>query len=295
MLKGRVVKVLSDRFMVDVGNESVQVKSRKKLKREILPLPGDFVLLEQAGGEYVLYKIEERKNRLIRPAVSNADKVIITVAPLPETDFLTVDKLIIGAHKAGVSTVICVNKTDITPQGFTESVEAQYAGVADAIVAVCAERKKTAALEKLLTGGFSCFAGQSAVGKTSLINAVCGLDREVGDLSEKTLKGKNTTTSAELIKISDGTYIADTPGFAALDLFDIKPEELSLYYDEYVALSSGCKYHMCTHVSEPNCAVRAAVESGRLNGLRYERYLMLCEELKKCNLHRKSWRKAYDD
>ena len=133
------------------------------------------------------------------------------------------------------------------------------------------------------------------MGKTSLINAVCGLDREVGDLSEKTLKGKNTTTSAELIKISDGTYIADTPGFAALDLFDIKPEELSLYYDEYVALSSGCKYHMCTHVSEPNCAVRAAVESGRLNGLRYERYLMLCEELKKRNLHRKSWRKAYDD
>lgn len=291
-MRGRVVRVLSDRFAVDVGGDTVFVKSRKKVKRETLPLPGDVVWLED-GGEYVLSRIEPRRNRLIRPPVANVDNLVITIAPLPAPDFLTVDKILLSAHKAGIAPVLCVNKTDILPPHFVEDVQAQYDTVAE-VVTSCAATGDVSALRARLAGGFSCFAGQSAVGKTSLINAVCGVRRQVGALSEKTLRGKNTTTGVELLRTDEDTYIADTPGFGAYDLLDIQPADLPLYYDEYVALSGQCKYHMCSHTNEPDCAVRAAVEDGRRNAERYARYKAIFEELKRKDLHRKSWRNTYE-
>ncbi len=294
MQKGRVVKVLSDRFAVYTDGAVAEVKARKRLKREILPVSGDIVLLEQAENEYVLSAIEQRKSRIVRPPIANADQIIITLAPVPEADFFTIDKMLINAHKAGLLTVICVNKTDITPKGFFENVYSQYNGVADSVVSVCAAKSDITALKELLHGKFSCFAGQSAVGKTSLINAICGLNREVGALSEKTMRGKNTTTGVELIRLYDDTFIADTPGFGALDIADVDAAELPLYYEEYVKIAGMCKYHMCTHTGEPDCAVREAVKSGELNKQRYERYLILQEELKKNNIYRKNRRKTYE-
>lgn len=294
MNKGRVLQVLSDRFVVDTGDEPVFVKARKRVKRESLPLPGDIVMLERVGDEAVLSRIEPRKSRIVRPPIANPDQIIITLAPLPEADLLTVDKMLLNAHKAGIRTVVCLNKTDILPEGMWENIHAQYKGVADDVLAVCAAKGNVEELREVLRGRFSCFAGQSAVGKTSLVNAICGVAREVGNLSEKTLRGKNTTTGVELIKIGDDTYVADTPGFGALDLMDIEAAELPLYYDEYLRLAENCKYHMCTHISEPYCAVKAAVESGVLNRARYERYCRLSEELKKQKMHRKSWRTTYE-
>lgn len=295
MQKGRVIKVLSDRFAVDSGETVVFVKSRKKLKRETLPLPGDEVLLDSCGDEYILSKIESRRNRLIRPAIANVDQIIITLAPIPEVEFFTVDKMIVNAHKYGINTVICINKTDITTNGFADDVISQYNGVVDKIVSVCAAEGQTDSLYSVLYGKFSCFAGQSAVGKTSIINRLCGLNRQVGELSEKTMRGKNTTTGAELIKLGSETFVADTPGFAVVELDGIIPEELHLYYDEYLEYASCCKYHMCTHINEPDCAVRKAVVLGRLNKQRYERYCELTKELKKANTRRKSWRNAYEN
>lgn len=292
-MTGRVVRVLSDRFAVDIGEQTVFVKSRKKIKRAVLPLSGDIVYLTY-DDEYVLSRIEPRKHRLIRPPIANLEQMVITVAPLPAPDFLTVDKMLLSAHKEGIRTVLCVNKSDIATDGFLDEITAQYKGVADEVVSVCALRGDIAALQNALRGKFSCFAGQSAVGKTSLINAICGTARQVGDLSEKTLRGKNTTTGVELIKLAADTYIADTPGFGALDLFDIRADELALYYDEYVRLSPNCKYHMCTHTSEPDCAVRGVVEEGGLSAERYERYKQLFNELQQQNKHRKSWRDTYE-
>lgn len=292
-MKGRVIKVLSDRFLVDRGETSVFVKSRKKIKRESQPLPGDIVNLDCADNEFVLSGIETRKSSMIRPPIANPDQIIITLAPLPEADLLTVDKMIINARIAGIDAVLCVNKTDIMPDGFFEDIAEQYDPVADNVIAVCAAKGETETLKRLLKGKFSCFAGQSAVGKTSLVNEICGLSRQVGKLSERTNRGKNTTTGVELIKTDEDTYVADTPGFGALDIAGVEPEHLSLYYDEYVKLSAGCKYHMCTHTNEPNCAVRDAVGSG-LNEKRYERYLEIFNELKNKKSHRKSWRNTYE-
>ncbi len=292
---GRILQVLSDRFAVDIGESVVYAKSRKKLKRELLPLPGDIVVLEQVDGEFVLKRIEPRKSRIVRPPIANPDQILITLAPVPAVEFLTIDKMIVNAHKEGIRTVLCVNKTDITDNEFLDNIFAQYKNVTDELITVCAAKRETAALEKILVGRFSCFAGQSAVGKTSLINAVCGTGRKVGGLSEKTMRGKNTTTGVEILKIGVDTYIADTPGFASLDLSEIEPPDLPLYYDEYVRRADDCKYRMCTHTTEPDCAVRRAVNEGALHRERYERYLQLLDELKIRKTHRKSWRKAYDD
>ncbi len=292
MQKGRVIKILSDRFAVDTGNSVVFVKSRKKVKRDVLPLPGDIVVLDDSGGEYVLSSILPRTCRMVRPPIANVEQIVITVAPIPETEFSNVDKLIINARHVGIRTVICVNKTDIVPDGYHEEIKAQYGSVVDDLIEVCAARGDTDKLIGVLQGRFTCFAGQSAVGKTSIINAVCGINREVGGVSEKTQKGKNTTTDVEIIPLGDNTFVADTPGFAALDINDILPSDLHLYYGEYVELADNCRYRMCSHTIEPDCAVKKAVEDGGLNASRYERYLSIMDELKKQNTHRRSWRYA---
>ncbi len=293
MIRGRVIKILSDRFAVAIPSGTVEVKSRKKIKREVLPVAGDSVLLEKVAEEYVLAAIEPRVNRLIRPPIANVDCIVITVAPVPEPDFVVVDKMIVSARKAGIRTAVCVNKTDIVPDGFTARIFAQYSGVADEVLCVSASRGDTAELQKLLRGKFSCLAGQSAVGKTSLVNRICGVNREVGELSEKILRGKNTTVGVELIRTEPDTYVADTPGFGALDLSGVEPSDLHLYYEEYVSLSEKCKYRMCTHTVEPDCAVRAAVQDGKLNEERYDRYCLIYKELKDKN-GRKTWRTTYE-
>lgn len=294
MQSGRVIKILSDRFVVEAADTVIFVKARKKLKRELSPLCGDIVYLEQVNGEYVLSGIEPRRNCMIRPPIANVDQIIVTIATLPHADFLTVDKMFINAHRIGLRTVLCVNKTDIASQYFISDVYAQYSGVVDEIVTVSAATGEVTGLNNALAQRFSCFAGQSAVGKTSLVNAVCGTCRQVGGVSEKTQRGKNTTTEVELLRIGEDTFIADTPGFGALDLADIEWADLPLYYEEFVRLSHACRYHMCSHSNEPECAVKTAVESGSLNKKRYERYLMLLSELKQKKLRRKSWRNAYE-
>ena len=289
---GRVIRVLSDRFVVATENgEEITVKARKKHKKEGL-LAGDMVQLAFAADESVLSEVLPRKNALIRPPIANLDCLIITLAPLPLPDFLTLDKMLINAHRIGLGTVLCVNKSDAFPPGFFEEIVREYSGVADQIVSVSAHGGEVDALKPILKGKFCCLAGQSAVGKTSLINALCGKNRQVGSLSEKSGRGKNTTTGVELIPTGENGFLADSPGFGALDLFEIAYNELMLYYDEYVRVAHGCRFATCTHTEEPDCAVRQAVALGELNEARYERYKQLFTELKTKSQNRRSWRYA---
>ena len=289
---GRVIRVLSDRFVVATETgEEITVKARKKHKKDGL-LAGDLVVLEASTDEYVLSEVLPRKNALIRPPIANLDCLIVTLAPLPPPDFLTLDKMLINAHRIGLGTVLCVNKSDAFPQGFMEEIVRQYTNVADQIVSVSAHCSEVDALKPVLKGKFCCLAGQSAVGKTSLVNALCGKNRQVGSLSEKSGRGKNTTTSVELIPTGENGFLADSPGFGALDLFEISHSELMLYYDEYIPFAHGCRFATCTHVEEPDCEVRRAVERGELNPERYERYKQLYAELKTKSQNRRSWRYA---
>lgn len=275
----RVIRSGNFRFEVDTPDGIIVCHSRKKVKRSSDVLVGDLVYLEQAEDDIAIKAVEKRKNSLIRPAIANVDQIVMLISPQPEPDYFLIDKLILNCHAKKIDCILCVNKTDIVD--LTEEIKMQYSRAVKSIVGISAKSGKIDRLLPLLEGKITCFAGQSAVGKSSLCNALTGNDCfEVGDLSEKIMRGKNTTTAASLVRLSDNTFIVDTPGFSMLDIFDISAEELDLYYDEYVELSGKCKYHRCTHIAEPDCEVKRKVASGDLSNERYERYKTLFAALK---------------
>lgn len=274
----RVIKVETDRYTVDTDNGTVVCYARKKVKRNSDIVVGDFVELENSDGVYSVKRVLERKNSLIRPSIANIDYIIMTIAPVPEPDFYLVDKMLINCARRNIGFIICVNKTDLD-DSFLQKVTDQY-GADVKIISVCAKDNEISELVEVLKGRFSCFAGQSAVGKSSMINALHGEKiAKSGELSAIN-RGRNTTTRATLYKLDEGTFIADTPGFGLLDVFDVEYDELDLYYSEYVELSQCCKYHRCMHISEPGCEVKRRVADGTLNKDRYDRYIQTYNELK---------------
>ncbi len=271
----RVIKIDSDLFTVDDGARICCVRARKTLRRNDIRV-GDFVRI--AGEPPVIEEVLPRKNALIRPAVANVDTILIVLAPEPVPDYLTADKLVVNCLAAGIRPAVCFNKNDLPFD--SASAIAQYAGFADDVVSVSAVNGDTAALRPVLSGRLTALAGQSAVGKSSLVNALTGLNRATGGLSERVMRGRNTTTRAEIVPLGGGAYIVDTPGFSMLDLFDVRAEELSDYYG-YTAFAGGCRFGgRCTHTSEPDCAVRHAAETGETNRARYERYVKLYAALR---------------
>lgn len=278
--RARVISHNSDRFGVDENGKTLFVRARGKLKRDGELLVGDFVELSDSDGETVITKVCPRSNSLIRPAVANVDAIVAVIAPSPEPDLALVDKMLVNCKRADVDCVICINKSDLGGVGPGE-IEKQYGSDVSAVVETCARRGEISELVAAIRGKLVCFAGQSGVGKSTLVNALTGEDRhKTGEISEKIMRGKNTTTSARIVNAGDGITVIDTPGFSMLDAFEEDYRSLAAYYDEYVALADGCKFHPCTHTTEPDCAVKRAVSGGRLNRDRYERYLTIFEELK---------------
>lgn len=274
----RVIKVETDRYTVQTNEGTVVCYARKKVKRNSDIVVGDFVELENSDGVLSVKRVIERKNSLIRPSIANIDNIIMTIAPLPEPDFYLVDKMLVNCARKNIGFIICINKTDLD-DGFVQKVVDQY-GADVKIISVCAKTGDIGQLVDALKGKFSCFAGQSAVGKSSMINALHGEKiAKSGELSGNN-RGKNTTTRATLYALDDKTFIADTPGFGLLDVFDVEYDELDLYYNEYVELSRLCKYHRCKHINEPGCEVKKRVSEGSLNKDRYERYVQTYNELK---------------
>ena len=168
----RVIKVETDRYTVDTGSQTVVCYARKKVKRNSDIVVGDFVELENADGVLSVKRVLERKNSLIRPSIANIDNIIMTIAPIPEPDFYLVDKMLINCARKNIGFIICVNKTDLDDT-FLNKVQDQY-GADVKIISTCAKDNDISQLLDALKGKFSCFAGQSAVGKSSMINALHG-------------------------------------------------------------------------------------------------------------------------
>ncbi len=231
-----------------------------------------FDVLKQGKG--VICGVIQRKNKLTRPCVANVDICLIVVAAEPQPDFYLVDKVLINCFQQGIEPVIVVNKIDLGTDVYNKALS-NYGKIAE-VITVCANDITANNLAKYFTDGkVVCFAGQSAVGKTSLLNALLPqINGEVGGLSQKTGRGMHTTRHATLNHILDG-FVVDTCGFSLLDIKDVKSSELRLYLDDFVNVSRNCKYPSCTHTVEPDCAVKHAVECGELNAERYKRY---CEE-----------------
>mgnify|MGYP002550708931 FL=1 len=265
----RVIKNKNFQFTVSDGQNTFECMSRNKNKKDAV-LCGDFAELTLTEHGYVISSIKGRKNSLIRPAIANVDKVIIVISHSPSPDYALIDKLIINCFKQGMEVVLCVNKCDEALPDIS-----CYKDAVDDVVFVSAKYGDVKELVDTIEG-LCCFAGQSAVGKTSLINAITGRNEKVGDLS-RIERGKNTTTSSEIFRVGNG-YVADTPGFSLLDVFDIKAEELKNYYRDFKLRE--CYFGNCTHVGEPDCGVKDAVERGEIDKGRYLRYIDIYAKLK---------------
>jgi len=235
-----------------------------------------------------LEDILPRCSQCLRPPVANVTLQLIVVAPEPAPDLLLVDRLLIRARQQQMNVLVVVNKCDIDP-AVAQLMREQYAGANAPVYAVSAKRGEGLdALRAAMAGQLCCMTGQSGVGKSTLLNALLGLELETGAISERIKRGKNTTRHAELL-MKDGLRVLDTAGFSLLELDEgMEPIALKELYPEFEEYEGECRFTPCYHDREPGCAVTAACEAGKIDPQRLERYRQLLGEV------RQTWRERYD-
>ena len=271
---GQVYKVHTNKYFVKVKEKLVQCDARGLLKiKSDGILVGDFVEIEDT----TIVRVLQRKNRFIRPNVSNVDCVVAVISPQPKPDYFLIDKLCVNALKEEVEFVLVINKSDIDSNLINE-IKTEYSNACVKIFSVSSKNGDGISELKLyLSEKLSVFAGQSAVGKTSITNTMFSLQLKTGDLSQKIVRGKHTTTRSEIFEY-ENVRIIDSPGFAVIDA-DVELNDLKIFYPEYLEVSNLCKFRGCAHVSEPNCKVKELVDNGILSKKRYERYVQIYKEI----------------
>lgn len=270
---GQIIKVKKSFCEVKLDKEIKSCVVRGNVKK-MRPVVGDLVEVDKDGA---ISLILPRSSYFIRPNCANVDIVNVVVASVPKPDFLVVDRLIAMAINGGAGVIITVNKSDIS-SSVADYVLANYQNAVDKIFVVSAEKNTgLQELKNYLQGKLVVFAGQSAVGKTSIINGIFGENFRVGDLSKKTQRGKNTTTSSTIVE-SDNVRLMDTPGFTSLYALNIKQEDLKNCYREFNGKQ--CYFVDCLHNLEPDCGVKLSVENKEISQDRYNRYLSILKEIK---------------
>ncbi len=255
------------------------------------PMVGDRVVFQPPtlDDDGYLLDIQPRKNYLRRPPVSNIDKLMIVLsAEYPEPDLLMVDRLLCKAEQMHIESAVCVNKCDLDSTGRAGILRVQYRHLP--FFEVSAETGN--GIESILEFAGSsiiCFAGQSGVGKSSLINCISEDDRmDTGEVSEKIGRGKHTTRRVQLLRDRADGFVVDTPGFSLLEMDRMDPRELMLLYPDFMPYHDQCRFIGCLHDKEIGCAVKEAVSDGVIDADRYERYKELLHEADE------NWRKRYD-
>lgn len=302
MPTGLVIKSISGFFTVQTaeGLFVCQIPGRLKQTRKQTDLVtvGDRVTIStHPDGSGLIEAVAERARVLSRSRpgggtrtlggereqvlVANPDQVIFVFAIRQPTPSLRkLDRFLVVAEMNHLPAIICVNKIDLVEPDEGPRIFGLYERIGYQVLYTSASRGDGIdALRAALAGKLSVLAGSSGVGKSSLLNAVQpGLGLKVRAVSQATEKGMHTTRYAELLPLAGGGYVADTPGIRSLALFDLEPEELDGYFREIAPLVTHCQFSDCTHVHEPNCAVKAALADGRVSPERYESYLRLREE-----------------
>lgn len=250
---------------------------------------GDRVRFRSVPGsgvsEGIIERVEPRHGSLCRATrgrqqilVTNVDQVlIVSSAAEPRLKPNLIDRMLIASEKAAVTPVICINKVDLTDRAELQPLVGVYSRMGYRVLLVSAETGfGIERLRRCMVGRESVVAGQSGVGKSSLLNAVDGqLDLPVAEVSRETQKGRHTTTTAQLLPLSFGGYVVDTPGIRQFQLWDVIPEEVASFYRDVRPYVSLCRYPDCTHTHEEDCAVKNAVADGHIDDRRYESYCHL--------------------
>ena len=286
---GKIVKGVGGLYTVVCSDNKTYFCKVKGIfrKKGITPLIGDNVEFEAlSDDEGNILTIQDRKNTLIRPACANIDQVLIVFAAVsPEPNLNLLDRFLIMMQKQSVSSVLCFNKTDIADNDRLKLLAENYEASGVRILFISVKNGEGIDdIRSVLKGRTTILAGPSGVGKSSLMNMIAPhSNMEVGELSERIGRGKQTTRHTELIEIDRDTFLCDSPGFSSIYLEGIDHKDLRFYVPEFEEYSAGCRFLSCTHMNEPDCAVKSAVAAGAISKTRYENYVSLYNELKKNN------------
>ncbi len=287
MPSGIITKGIGGFYYVSSEDGTYECKARGIFRRnEMTPLTGDrvvFSILDPVLKKGSLDQILDRSSILARPAVANVNQLIAVIAAkTPEPDLMLLDKLLVNSEVSGMKAVVCINKIDLDKQDLRRDLYKAYSYAGYKVLETSS--KENAGIEELnavLNGRISVFAGQSGVGKSTLLNMVMNtMVMKTGTLSGKIERGKHTTRHTELIETENGGYVVDTPGFSSFELSGIGRIKLQQYYPEFGEFIHACRFSGCSHLNEPDCAVKQAVADGVINEGRYGRYVELYAILK---------------
>ncbi|MCJ7839597.1 ribosome small subunit-dependent GTPase A [Lederbergia sp. NSJ-179] len=287
MAEGIIIKALSGFYYVEDNQQIIQCRGRGIFrKNKITPLVGDHVVYQAENDkEGYIMEIKARKNELIRPPIANIDQAILTFsAKEPDFNPVLLDRFLVFIQYHQITPLICITKTDLLTGEEKKEIEERlsvYQKVGYEVIFLSAY--STDGFEQFrsfIANQTSVFAGQSGVGKTSLLNALQpGLELKTSKISSHLGRGRHTTRHVEFIRIGDG-LIADTPGFSSLEFNEIDIEDLAWTFPEIRNKGKDCKFRGCFHENEPHCAVKAAVKAGDIDEQRYQHYIQFLTEIK---------------
>jgi len=281
MLKGRIIKALSGFYYVENDGDIYETRARGKFRKtQETPLVGDFVTfqIENESGGYI-NEIHERKNSLIRPPVANIDQLLVTMSmKSPDFNYYLLDRFLAYAEAHDMEPVVVITKKDLDDDPAKhEEIREVYRSIYP--VHFTDQEHIGEDLKGIFRDRLSVLAGQSGVGKSTLLNTlVPDLGLGTGEISGALNRGRHTTRHVELIRTGGG-LIADTPGFSTIEFTDIDKYNIKYCFPDFNEYSTSCKFRECSHINEPKCGVKAAVASGEITGSRYNSYLVIHQEI----------------
>lgn len=283
--QGMLLKAVGGLYYAETPSGIYECRARGIFRKQgISPCAGDRVMLTDISGETaVVDKILPRKNSLIRPPLANLDYIVFVISTCePPPNLTLLDKFLAIAEFKGIKSVIAVTKLDLQRD---DSLEEIYRNSGAEFLKVDYEDPRSyMILSNMLAGKLSAFTGNTGAGKSTLLNHIDEtLDLRTGEISKKLGRGRHTTRNVELYRLSNGGYIADTPGFSTFETrkYDIiMKDELSGCFPEFRRYEGKCRFPDCVHLKEKGCAVLAAVEKGEIPKSRHNSYAEMYEEVK---------------
>ena len=282
-MEGKIIKALSGFYYVENSSGLYQTRGRGNFrKRKITPLVGDNVIFESSNQtDGYLMEILPRRNQLVRPAVANVDQgVVVTSLVEPNFSYNLLDRFLVTLEYELIEPIIYLTKVDLLEnKTLIEEIRTTYEKAGYLVIVATENTDSLEAIKSTFNQHLTVFMGQSGAGKSTLLNRIVpGLALETASISESLGRGKHTTRHVELIAIAGG-LVADTPGFSSIDFITIEAKELPKQFPEFVEVAHDCRFRECSHVNEPNCAVKAGVEKGEIAVTRYENYLQFLGEI----------------